>query len=424
MEDSYKEFIDSCLAIAAQKLSGWSPTSLTPTAGSLNANAKRTSNPYPGALSDFRGLPTNPICIYRTGEEWPVPECLEAQPVLREARPVCNHPIQGMWLTLSKQVYNFLDSSGVEWSTIDPVRFAEEGKEPGPLHLWVGVLPGSLSFEDAKDAANGCKEILTSAGFPDVEIAFRESIFAQLAGPRLLDYVPYWRDAIADITSPFTPALGIQIAPRATPHCEGTGALYLRESSRSNRVLVLTARHVALPPSKHDNIPYECKNPSKYGDDVLILGSKAYSDALEDMMVEIGVETSLIKTYQSEINKLGEAGAGEDIKVTADRRELQDRLEEAEKTIAEIYALQKGITMGWSTASQRVLGCIFYAPPISFGTGPEQFTEDWALIDLHRDKINWDRFKGNVINLGVFLSILPGPSNPTIIISRKQDPTI
>ena len=113
---------------------------------------------------------------------------------------------------LGKQIYEYLDSKKVKWSTIDPVRFAEVGKEAGPLHLWVGVVPKSLSFKDAKAAADGCKKILAEANFPDVEIAFRESIFTRSVGPRLLNNVPFYNPT-ADISSPFTPALSIQIAP-------------------------------------------------------------------------------------------------------------------------------------------------------------------------------------------------------------------
>ena len=28
------------------------------------------------------------------------------------------------------------------------------------------------------------------------------------------------------------------------------------------------------------------------------------------------------------------------------------------------------------------------------------FTEDWAAIEVYRNKINWNEFKGNVIYLG------------------------
>lgn len=242
-------------------------------------------NPYPGAFSDFYGLPSNPISVYKTGDLWPVRQGPEAQRVLREARPICQHPIQDVWPMLGKRIYELLDSLGVQWSTIDPVRFAEEGKEAGPLYLWVGVAPRSLSFEHARAAADGCKEILSNAHFPDAEVAFRESIFTQSTGPRLLSHIPF--DDHAAIRNPFTPTLGIQIAPRDTPYFEGTGALYLRESNQTDRALVLTARHVALPPPVHPNKLYMRKTTSKRADEVLILGSQSYIAALENMMAKI-----------------------------------------------------------------------------------------------------------------------------------------
>jgi hypothetical protein len=70
--------------------------------------------------------------------------------------------------------------------------------------------------------------------------------------------------------------------------------------------------------------------------------------------------------------------------------------------------------------SQHVLGHVVYAPPISVGTGPKQFTGDWDLIELNHDMIGWNNFKGNVVYLGTFRSILLGSSSLTII-SRKQD---
>lgn len=149
----------------------------------------------------------------------------------REARPICSHRSGDGWCTPGVAVYNFLDSLEVRWTTIDPVCFAEQGGKAGLLYLWIGVVPRSLSFEDAKAVADGCKEILANAQFHDVEIAFRESIFTQSAGPQLLNYLPFsLLNSTDDIRSTFTPSLGVQIAPRDTPHYESTGALYLRES--------------------------------------------------------------------------------------------------------------------------------------------------------------------------------------------------
>lgn len=356
---------------------------------------------YPGAFSDFYGFPSCPISVYRTGDEWPVPKGPQAQRVPREARPICNHPIRAVWHTLGEQVYMFLDSLEVMWSTIDPVRFAEEEGKAGPLYLWVGVNPRSLSLEVAKAAAVGCKKILAAAQFPDIEIAFRESIFTRSAGPQLLKQV-LSVDPTADIRSPFTGTLGVQIASHTTPHFEGTGALYLCEGGQSNRVFLLTARHVLLPPSVCHNKLYERKNTSQPRHEVLILGSKAYPNALEDMMAEIGRKLIFVDHYKRELAALGEADEGEDVTVAEARQSFKGELVKAEKTITAINTFHGDITKHWSMVSQRVLGHIVHAPPISVGTGPKKFTEDWALIELNRDKINWNNFKGNVVYLGMF----------------------
>lgn len=69
-------------------------------------------------------------------------------------------------------MYTLLDDLDIEWSTIDPVRFAEIKGETGPLYLWIGVIPNSLKLA----ADDGCKKILIEAQFTNVEIAFWESV--------------------------------------------------------------------------------------------------------------------------------------------------------------------------------------------------------------------------------------------------------
>jgi hypothetical protein len=387
------EFFSSCIAVAQQKAKG-SPVSPTATAvGNL-------ADSYSGAFTDFYGFPSNPISVYRTGDEWPVPKGPQAQRVPREARPVCDHPIQAVWRTLGKEVYEYLDSLSVLWTTIDPVRFAEEKGDAGPLYLWVGVKPGSLSLEDAKVAAVGCKKILAAAEFPEIEIAFRESVFTRSAGPKLLNHV-HPVDPTSDIRSPFTGTLGIQIAPRKTPYFEGTGALYLCDG-QSNRVFLLTARHVALPPPVHRNELYHRKNTSQPRHEVLVLGMQAYEDALQNMWAKIGNELTSVNHRKRVLAALGEVVEGEDATVAEARQESMAILAKAEKAIVAVDAFLTDISKHWSPMNQRVLGHVVYAPPISVDTGPKQFTEDWALIELQRDKIDWQNFKGNVVYLGPF----------------------
>jgi hypothetical protein len=109
-----------------------------------------------------------------------------------------------------------LDSCDVKRSSVDPVRFAEAGKEDVSVpHLWIGVMPGTLAFEAAKD----CKDVLTREGFPDVEVAFRESVVTHL---------------LAQSFSPSTPL--------STPSPSFVAPSFPRLASRSLRSRHLTSR--------------------------------------------------------------------------------------------------------------------------------------------------------------------------------------
>ena len=82
--------------------------------------------------------------------------------------------------------------------------------------------------------------------------------------------------------------------------------------------------------------------------------------------------------------------------------DTREKLAKAEQTIETLKKFHIEITSFWSTQDQRVLGRILYSPPISLGTGDKSFTEDWAVVELYRKKINWNKFRGNVMYLGKF----------------------
>jgi hypothetical protein len=98
-------------------------------------------------------------------------------------------------------------------------------------------------------AAKITKGILNSAGFADIEVAFRESEVNYSVTGQKLQYFDPLLDSIAAFRKPFTPTLGLPIALLKTPQCEGTGGLYLRLSNDDERVAILTAAHVACPSS-------------------------------------------------------------------------------------------------------------------------------------------------------------------------------
>lgn len=101
------------------------------------------------------------------------------------------------------------------------------------------------------ECSHTMQQLFTLFQITGVEIAFWESIFTQFTGPQLLDYptgdnsrdpiIVVRNDPTADLQVPFTPLLGLQIAPKAFPHFGGTGGLYLCKSGKNKQVLLLTA---------------------------------------------------------------------------------------------------------------------------------------------------------------------------------------
>lgn len=97
----------------------------------------------------------------------------------------------------------------------------------------------------------------------------------------------------------------------------------------------------------------------------------------------------MVDGYEEEFAGLGEHVEGEDSRTTSGRQEIERKLEEAEVSKASVFEFHRNITSFWSVESQRILGQVVYAPPISVGTGD---SEDWGLVELNPGKFNWDTF--------------------------------
>jgi hypothetical protein len=111
---------------------------------------------------------------------------------------------------------------------------------------------------------------LSLAGFPEIELAFRESVVSRsVAGPKLLSF--NLLDPVPEFRKPFVPTLGLSIAPLKTPHYEGAGALYFRLSSGDESVVLLTAAHVARPPPAYSNTGMSRKHSSQPREEIVAL---------------------------------------------------------------------------------------------------------------------------------------------------------
>lgn len=128
-------------------------------------NFTRLTSHYPDALTDFNGSATP--CIYRKGPKWPVNPAINTDVgfpphvLVRAARPIYEHPIQPVWLKLLWEILGLLNSMGVQWSTIDPLAYANEGEAElvCDFVVVVGVKARSLGYDAAVAAAEGIGRI-------------------------------------------------------------------------------------------------------------------------------------------------------------------------------------------------------------------------------------------------------------------------
>jgi hypothetical protein len=418
-----EEFFESCLNISTQLTTHSSITTpstrVSPTAymfnkldldkGGIVSDSSRLTDRYPAAYKDFRGMPSGAPCIYKSGPAWPEREGLAAQwPYIREARPVYGHPIAGSWIKIGAEIYKSLDSRSVKWTSIDPVAFANAGEKTPfcPLLMWIGVKHETLDFDDAVAAANAIKDILSQAGFPDIEVAFRESevTYSVHAGPKLLPFNPL-RNFIPEYRKPFTPTLGLSIAPLKTPHYEGTGALYFRLNKDDDRVVLLTASHVARPLPVYTNRGMTRKNTSQPREEIVALGNMGYQNAINAIMGAIGKLARSIAVWNNVITRLGEFAEGEDVAVTKKRQWNKYEVEKATNIIDKLNKFHDEVTKHRTNPDKRIIGRVLHTEPIVVSNEPNEYTRDWAFIELYEERFNWDTFPGNKVYIGGNLSL-------------------
>ena len=416
-----KEFIACCLAIGPPKR--LSPVSPTDTLGSITASSSgklalsdigevmptdgvHLTDKYPNAYSDF--YPSGTPCIFKSGPDWPIRKGPQAQGIEREARPVYSHTIGPTWRSIAEEIYQYLDSISLKWTSINPLAYANAG-EAKPfcaLILSIGVKPHSLLYDAAVAATIAVKKILGTAGFPDIEVAFVESVVTRsvTAGPKLLSFDPLL-DEVPDLRKPFTTTLGLSIAPLRHPHFEGTGALFLHLSKEDNRTAILTCAHVARPPPVYSNTGMTRKNTSQPREEVVALGNMGYNNAVKAMMSAIRDLLLSIDAWKKVLDRLGDPIPGEPTRVTETRQEHVNLVARAMMNIEQVNAIHDEVTKLRSIPDLRVIGFVLHSEKIEVSVDPHGFTKDWALIELYDEKIDWTSFKGNKVYVGASFSI-------------------
>ncbi|KAG9019614.1 hypothetical protein FRB90_012460 [Tulasnella sp. 427] len=347
----------------------------------------------------YAGLPSRPRLVARTGTtQWREPTGVEAWSVsvVRELRAVGSHDaLQEIWEdSLAPKVHALLDSMRVKWTSIDVVRIPLSEEPSGPVILWIGVMPSSLSGHEGVDVAFKCRELLIQDGIVDVDVEIRDSVVTRLAGPKLLPSV-YSFNPTVDIREPLTSTLGLSISTQDTPWAEGTGGFFLNEDGKPDTLLLVTTRHVVFRQGESNEL-FENKTDSqpRY---VTLFGNAGFDKYLESIRTKIRQ-----MEYEADYHyRCMEAAEGRD--ASMEREEDQTDLEKAKKAIEALGTFYQQVSADWATLDSRVLGHVILSPPISVSS--EGYTVDWAVIEIDASKIDKGNFKGNAIDLGTLIPV-------------------
>lgn len=347
---------------------------------------------YKQAMGYYHGLPSWPMFVASSHTElWVPPTGPETYLPTKELRPVGEHKIADIWEAgLANQIILHLTTNKVKWTSLDVIRIGIVGKASAPIILWIGILPGSLSGQIGRNVALDAHKILQDRGINDIHVEIRESHVIKAA--KLLTPVNMPK-SIAAVASPLTSTLGISVC---TDSSQGTGGFYVTQSGVSNKVFLITARHIISQPSLENNRIIKCTYPGQPHHEVSLLNDDTYNTFLASIKHEIGWKINI--TEDPELHREAEDDAEDE------SAEAKGRLKAAEAAITKLSKFYEEVVSKWGNPVERILGHVILAPSIESNVNPFGFSQDIAVIEVDTSKIDASNFLGNVIDLGTKIS--------------------
>ncbi|KAG8812887.1 hypothetical protein FRC17_001769 [Serendipita sp. 399] len=377
--------------------------------------------PYPPspveAENYFYGIPSKPRLVARSSTDvWVEPRGFEAYLIPKESSPLGFHPLQEIWETkVGPAMVEYLDTNRVECTSLDPIRMGYAGDSSPPAIIWMGVLRGSLTAEIGVQVAIHCKGILSAHGIDDIHLEIRESEVIRSA--KLYKPV-FTSNPTAQVREPFSTAVGLPIAATDTPSIGGTGGFYISDPRYPGKIYLVTARHVVFCSDTEPNELYQHNDsdPSQRRRSVLLFSDSAVEKYTMAVKSEIRGEEITIEQLERRLKGTEQLDEEE---AEAERKAVQRQLENAKQAIVTLEKFLADVSRDWKERKDRVLGHVVLSPPLGLNVGEEGFTEDWAVIEIDKSKVDSTNFVGNVVDLGTTIPVAkftfwmcPHPANP------------
>ena len=369
----------------------------------------RLTKNYADAYTDTHGLRCGQGFIVKTGPAWPKAKGPNARPFRRELRAVNGHRIAPAWDDILTRIEVCLKGAKLPFTAIMPLGFANVDKQEPfcPLVVAIGVEPEKVVYKDAKDVAESVKlNILTEAGFDDVEVAVWEfETFLSGSGPKLPALDPELNGRLTEFYHAFSSTLGIAVAPLKQPEYEGSLGLFLTQGD-DNRLLALTAAHVARPPAIFpDNKGLSLKAADRHHEEIVVLGNGAYALAVKKIQTKVGRLQQSIKTDEQRVlglqGRLDNGVEDAEDAIAAAIRTARQNIDISMESIRQLTILYGRVTGLMPIPDNRCIARVLFADRIGASSnGPDGYTQDWAVLDIQKDAFS-DDFPGNTLYLGM-----------------------
>jgi len=308
--------------------------------------------------------------------------------------PSTDSPIVRIWeRTIIPASVSIIDENGVPMTSLNlSQRVQPEGEiwegekayDPCTL-LWIGVETEGMSPEQAEDLVAQFSEMLKAHSIEDVRVEVHASPVIPYGGPRFLPAKPYWRD-VYKYGLPFQLGIGWPLSSRAENSAVGTGAVFLKLAGNPETYL-LSARH-ALYGGKTLGHP---NDPTKPGQDVLLMGNQHFSDHLDLIKRELKKIAHKIEWNTEMLSKTGQYDA-------EDAKWIAPELKVLEYEQREMKTLYSKLQEDWSREEDRRIGTVSILSPDGSDSAPTDL-EDWALIRLNNNIVP-DGVSPNTFRLG------------------------
>lgn len=294
----------------------------------------------------------------------------------------CSNALTSFWPLHHTTVSTLLNSLSVKWTTVDILRVVDPD---GVSHqvMIIGLEPDALlqlSHSGALAAVEACKELLCKHGVHDLECSIEELTSTlnarhplQVVGNRKIETPG--EGPTSQI--PFSSTLGVAVSPSRNPTLDSTRGFFLVPIlNPDKKVYFVLCRHSLGLESIGQSLISIIQPPDSH----MAERPKAVIEKIKDS-----------NDFLAQILKIHEGGPR--------AKDMTEDISTMSNSIG-VLGDELSVLQACKEEKDRAIGVVEFAPDISVGAPPENFTFDICVCEADSSKFNSKNFRENVVDFG------------------------